>query len=189
MKNILLALVVTCFVAVGCKNETKETKKQTEVTAENIKETSFKVSGMTCEVGCAKSIASKLSKLDGVVEANVVFADSVAKVKFDKTKTDADKLMKYVDGMSNSMYKTSYVRPENCKCEGCKGKTTCSETCKNECNVAAKEKKVSDKKPCEKECCKEKVASGSSCDKPCCATKKEKTACATDCKKACCEKA
>lgn len=140
MKKIIFALLVTCMVAVGCKSEQKEEKTavKTEVKAENVKETTFAISGMTCEIGCAKHIASKLNKKEGVIDATVVFKDSIAKVKYDASKTSEKDLMKYVDGMANNMYKTSEVRPEGCKCEGCKGKTECSETCKNKCNTKAK---------------------------------------------------
>lgn len=133
--------MVICFVTVGCKTKTKETAKttNTEIKAENVKETSFEISGMTCEVGCARTIASKLSKQEGVIEANVVFADSIAKVKFDKTKTNTAKLMAVVEGIGDDMYKTSITRPEGCKCEGCKGKIACSEKCKNKCNKKKKQ--------------------------------------------------
>lgn len=175
MKKIIFALIVTCFVAVGCKNEEKKKEAKTEVAAANIEETTFAISGMTCEIGCAKHIASKLSKVDGVINANVIFTDSIAKVKFDKTKTDAKKLMAYVDGMADNMYKTSeaVVRPPNCKCEGCKGKTTCSEGCKNECNTKVKKKDC--KGDCNKDCCKDnnkKKECKEGCTKACCADKK-----------------
>lgn len=173
MKKALFILMVTCFVVVGCKNETKkEDKKSTEKTAissENIQEASFKISGMTCEVGCAKTIASKLSKKQGVVDAKVVFADSIATVKFDKTKTNKKELMAFVEGVgSGDMYKTCEVNctkskeecskktakcGADCKCEGCEGKAKCGADCK-------------------KDCCKDNT----------------KTACATDCKKECCTK-
>lgn len=184
MKKIILTLLVTCFVAVGCKNEAKEDKKQAiaDVKKENIEGVSFKVSGMTCEVGCAKSIASKLSKLEGVVEAEVVFNDSIAKVRFDKTKTDGKKLMAYVDGMTNNMYKTSDMK-----------------VCEKKCDVSIKEcsKEGAEKKECKdgekKECSKDKnkTAEADKCPNECCKDKAEsKTAASTNnCEKACCEKA
>lgn len=143
MKKVILLVLVTFFTTIACKNETKETKKakKTEVKAANLKEVSFNVSGMTCEVGCARTIASKLSKQEGVVDAKVVFTDSIAKVKFDATKTDGKKLMAFVDGIGDNMYKTSIARPANCKCEGCKGSTECGPNCKNKCNTAKDEKK------------------------------------------------
>lgn len=174
MKKIIFALVVTCLVAIGCKNEQKEEKTavKTEVKAENIESASFKISGMTCEVGCAKYINKNLAKADGVIEANVVFADSIATVKFDKTKTDATKLMAYVDGMADNMYKTSDMK----KCDT--SKKECSDKEKKECKDGEK-----------KDCSKDKTACKAG--EGCCADKTDtKTACVNkDCKMTCCEKA
>lgn len=171
MKKIILALLVTCFVAVGCKNEAKDTKKdiKTAVATENLKETSFKISGMTCEVGCAKTIASKLSKQDGIVEANVVFKDSVATVKYDATKIDEKKIRTFVEGIGENTYKTCDVKcnkskkdcskkekacKKECKCEGCDKLAKCGENCKNGCCLAKTEKKACNTTNCKKECCK-----------------------------------
>lgn len=162
MKKIILTLIVTCFLAIGCKQEPKKqnSNSKIEIAKENIQNAAFAISGMSCEIGCAKHITAKLSKLDGVIEANVIFADSIAKVKFDKTKTDSKKLMSFINGMANNKYKASEksseteVRPIGCNCEGCKGKKQCAESCKNKCNT----KKRACKNNCEKSCCQGKEA-------------------------------
>ena len=91
IQKIILALTFVSFLAVGCKNEAKkeETSKtpKTEVAA-NAKELSLNISGMTCEIGCAKKIASDLSKKEGVLDAKVIFNDSIATVKYDANITN-----------------------------------------------------------------------------------------------------
>ncbi|WP_275315080.1 cation transporter [Tenacibaculum bernardetii] len=145
IQKIIFALTLVSFLAVGCKNEAKKddaTKEEkTEVTA-NTKELSLSISGMTCEIGCAKKIASDLSKKEGVLEANVVFNDSIANVKYDANITNKADLIAFVEGIgSGDMYKASETSKKECK-EGCTmtccakkdtEKKTCDADCKKEC--------------------------------------------------------
>ena len=50
---------------------------------------SLAISGMTCQIGCAKAIQSKLSKKEGVADVVVVFTDSIATITFDSNKKAA----------------------------------------------------------------------------------------------------
>ncbi|WNW01095.1 cation transporter [Tenacibaculum sp. HL-MS23] len=145
IQKIIFALTLVSFLAVGCKNEAKKddaTKEEkTEVTA-NTKELSLSISGMTCEIGCAKKIASDLSKKEGVLEANVVFNDSIANVKYNANITNKADLIAFVEGIgSGDMYKASETSKKECK-EGCTmtccakkdtEKKTCDADCKKEC--------------------------------------------------------
>ena len=155
IQKIIFALTFISFLAVGCKNDTKkeETSKEekTEVAA-NAKELSLSISGMTCEIGCAKKIASDLNKKEGVLEANVVFTDSIANIKYDSNVTNKADLIAFVEGIgSGDMYKASETSKKSC-------------TAKKECNA---------KTDAEKEACKKKVsckkgeADGKECDPNC----------------------
>lgn len=107
MKKIIFAFILASFVLVGCKNEDKKETK-TEVLASNPQEVSLAISGMTCEIGCARTIQSKLSKKEGVLNAQVVFTDSIATVKFDANKTNKKDLIAFVEGIGNGeMYKAT----------------------------------------------------------------------------------
>ncbi|CAM1358405.1 conserved protein of unknown function [Tenacibaculum soleae] len=171
IQKIIFALTFISFLAVGCKNDTKkeETSKEekTEVAA-NAKELSLSISGMTCEIGCAKKIASDLSKKEGVLKANVVFTDSIATIKYDSNVTNKADLIAFVEGIgSGDMYKASETSKKACSAktdaekEACVKKGTCKKGDKKNCMTG-----------CKKECCAK--------------TKSEKTACATDCTKPCC---
>lgn len=143
IQKILFAVVVACFVLTSCKTEEK--KEAVKVVAKDAKVEQFtmNISGMTCEMGCANKIRKDLRGKDGVLEANVIFKDSIATVKYDANVTNKKELMSFVDGIAGGdFYKASEaeIRPPNCKCEGCKGKTECSESCKNECNKTKEEK-------------------------------------------------
>jgi Cu+-exporting ATPase len=112
IKNIAFAVVITLF-AVSCKKEASpETKgvatAKTEIAAENLETASFTIEGMTCEVGCAKTIESKLAGTDGVSEATVDFEAKIATVKFDKTKQSIESLTKIVEKVGGGdLYKVT----------------------------------------------------------------------------------
>ncbi|MGY0407862.1 MAG: heavy-metal-associated domain-containing protein [Polaribacter sp.] len=100
MKKIILAFVIACFVITGCKKDAKKVDTKTETIAANMQTVALNISGMTCEIGCARTIQSKLSKKDGVAEAKVIFKDSIATIKFDANKTSKKELIAFVDGIS-----------------------------------------------------------------------------------------
>ncbi|MDO6674067.1 cation transporter [Tenacibaculum sp. 1_MG-2023] len=163
--KILFILAIVSFLAVGCKNETKKeeaTQEQKTEIAADTKDLSLNISGMTCEIGCARKIASDLSKKEGVLEANVVFNDSIATIKYDANKTSKADLIAFVEGIgSGDMYKASEAAKK---------------TCKTDCTMACCAAKKADKKSCETDCKKE-----------CCTkTETEKKACKEGCTMACC---
>ncbi len=87
IKGIALVLL-SGLTLMACKNDakTEQTEVQTEKTiaADAKMETaSLGIDGMTCEMGCAGAIESKLSALDGVKEAHVDFEGKTATVSFD----------------------------------------------------------------------------------------------------------
>ncbi|WP_299119038.1 heavy metal-associated domain-containing protein [uncultured Tenacibaculum sp.] len=141
IQKILLALTLVSFLAVGCKNEAKKedtNKAPKTVVAADAKELSLNISGMTCEIGCAKKIASDLSKKEGVLEAKVIFKDSIATVKYDANITNKEDLISFVEGIgSGDMYKASEAAKKETK-EGDSdkkesNKQACATDCKKEC--------------------------------------------------------
>ncbi len=195
IQKIVFALALVSFLAVGCKNDAKKEEaskdQKTEVTT-NTKELSLNVSGMTCEIGCAKKIASDLSKKEGVLEANVVFNDSIATVKYDGNITNKADLIAFVEGIgSGDMYKASETSKKACK-EGCT-KACCA---KKECTAktAAEKEACAKKGECKKgDSDKKACTAKTTAEKEACAKKGEckkgeadKKVCAADCKKECC---
>jgi copper chaperone CopZ len=65
-----------------------------------IQTASFTISGMTCEIGCAKIIQSKLSKKEGVTNATVIFSDSIATVAFDRNKTTPKDISSFITSIA-----------------------------------------------------------------------------------------
>ncbi len=87
IKGITLA-VFTSLAFWACKNDaetqTTEAPAEKTIAADAKMETaSLGIDGMTCEMGCAATIESKLSALDGVKDAHVDFEGKTATVSFD----------------------------------------------------------------------------------------------------------
>lgn len=78
-------------------NETPQTEGLNYVTA------TFTIKGMSCEMGCARAIENKLSKLDGMSKANVNFQDEVATVKFDGAKINETLLVSTVTSVNQTL--------------------------------------------------------------------------------------
>lgn len=116
MKKIIL--IVFVFVAYSC-NESKqksidskiETEK--EEVAANYKSIEVEIEGMTCEIGCARLIQSKISKVDGITYAQVNFESKKGLFTFDANKltkeTIAQKINEIAGGDLYSVTKTSDI--------------------------------------------------------------------------------
>ena len=104
IKSIVAFCVLTLFFS-SCKDTASKTatgNKETqagkkEVVAVKLETASFKIDGMTCAIGCAKTIETKLSKMDGVQKATVDFDKKEATVDFDAAVLTPEKLTKAVE--------------------------------------------------------------------------------------------
>ncbi|HEX9827313.1 MAG TPA: heavy metal-associated domain-containing protein [Flavobacteriaceae bacterium] len=96
VKKILLTAVVFVFT-IACKNngnpeiKTVDTESA-DLTANTIDpnitytKAEFGIEGMTCEIGCARTIEKKIAKMDGVKFAKVDFNKKMAMVEYDPAK-------------------------------------------------------------------------------------------------------
>ena len=103
-KSFFLSLFFSSLLLWSCsvdreKPKNKDLKNAISKVAK-IQTASFAISGMTCEIGCAKTIQSKLSKKDGVTDAVVVFSDSIATVSFDSNKTSPKDISSFITGIA-----------------------------------------------------------------------------------------
>ena len=121
-KKSIVTLILTSVLFVGCKEKStdkvsKETattetpKVKKEIAAANLQTASFSVEGMTCAVGCAKTIQEDLTALDGVQKATVDFDTKLATVTFDKTVQTPEKLTTVVEAAADGKtYKVSNIK-------------------------------------------------------------------------------
>ncbi|MDA6072168.1 cation transporter [Flavobacterium sp. AC] len=105
--KIVATFAIASLVLVSCKkeedknlanikSETTVVKEHKAIAAENVQTASFEIEGMTCAMGCAKTIEKELADLDGVEKATVDFDKKTATVVFDKTVQNQEKLTKVV---------------------------------------------------------------------------------------------
>ncbi len=78
----MLTLVVFALFLISCTSKTAIPKV-----------TTFKISGMTCAFGCAKTIEQKLSKTTGIQKAVVNFDNKTAQVNYDSATITTDKII------------------------------------------------------------------------------------------------
>jgi copper chaperone CopZ len=141
VQKVIYSIAIACFILTGCKTEVKK-----EVKKENV---SLAISGMTCEIGCAKTIQSKLSKKEGVLNAKVVFTDSIANIEFDANTTSKKDLIAFVSGIAGGeLYKASETSNN---INSSKKAHACSDACKEKCDMKAN--KMECKKDCKMACC------------------------------------
>lgn len=97
--------------ATNAKAEIETPKVKKEIAAANLQTATFKIEGMTCAIGCAKTIEEELSKLDGVQKATVDFDKKLATVTFDKTIQNPESLTKVVEATGDGKtYKVSNMK-------------------------------------------------------------------------------
>lgn len=95
---------------VTSQKETATTKKEVAV-ATKPETASFKIDGMSCAVGCAKTIEKELADMNGVQNAKVDFDTKQATVNFDADKLTSTDLVKKVEATADGKtYKVSEIK-------------------------------------------------------------------------------
>lgn len=119
MKNISILLVVfLTAITLSCnetksKEQVKENETNQQDVAANYKSIEVEIEGMTCEIGCARLIQSKMSKVDGVTFTKVDFESKKGLFTFDSNKLNeeaiAEKISKIAGGDLYSVSKTTNI--------------------------------------------------------------------------------
>jgi copper chaperone CopZ len=87
--------------AANHETEATATTEKTTAVAAKPETTSFKIDGMTCAMGCAKTIEKELADMEGVQKATVDFDKKEATVEFDAAVLTPDKLYATVEGAAD----------------------------------------------------------------------------------------
>ena len=97
IKTLILFCALAMF-SISCKNEVQPEIKTVEMEPANSSsvhqldpnatyaKAEFGIEGMTCAMGCAKTIEKKIAKMDGVKSAVVDFDTRLAMVEYDVAK-------------------------------------------------------------------------------------------------------
>jgi Cu+-exporting ATPase len=161
LKNIVFVSFFALIVS-SCKNEAQPEVKTVEVEvsekdmAQNIDpdatyaKVEFSIDGMTCAMGCAKTIEKKMAKMEGVKMAKVDFDKRLAMVEYDEAKVTPQSLEEAV-GKVGDVYKVKDMKVvDDFGKEGKVCKADCDKAC---CVNKTEAEKKTCAKDCKKACC------------------------------------
>lgn len=118
----ILTVTLAGLLFVSCKEKTGEKdldttvennapKMKKEIAATNLQTASFNIEGMSCAIGCAKTIEKELNGLDGVQTTTVDFDKKLAVISFDKTIIKPENITKVVEAAGDGKtYKVSNLK-------------------------------------------------------------------------------
>tara|TARA_B110000046_G_scaffold25961_1_gene25760 strand:+ start:1470 stop:1970 length:501 start_codon:yes stop_codon:yes gene_type:complete len=162
-KSILSAAFLLTLVF-SCKNEPKTEIITVETTVEKptqkldpnatYSKAEFNIKGMTCEMGCAKTIEKKLTRMEGVKSATVDFKNELAMVEYDVAKANPSSITKTVISVADNysvenMQTVAAFSGSKKACEKACEKACCTDKLKAEKKACASD--------CKKECCAKKA--------------------------------
>ncbi|EDP72659.1 hypothetical protein FBALC1_16197 [Flavobacteriales bacterium ALC-1] len=161
LKNICAVLILALVIS-SCKNETQPevktvdvevSKKDVAITLDpnaTYAKVEFGIDGMTCAMGCAKTIEKKMAKMDGVKSAKVDFDKRIAMVEYDEAKVSPKSLEETVTKVAD-IYKVKDMKVvESFNVDAKECKADCNKAC---CANKSEEEKKACAKDCKKACC------------------------------------
>ena len=99
LHKALFFVLAFAVLTVSCKKETKivDEMEVHEETPQELKNVEVAITGMTCEIGCAKLIQSKLYKTEGVTFAEISFEKANGKITYDSNRLDDEELKEIIE--------------------------------------------------------------------------------------------
>ena len=114
--KVVVVLLFVTLLFTSCKEKSEENDKsniavQNEQPSEvDLKRIALNIEGMTCEIGCARTIQSKLSKTEGVKLAEIHFEQKNGIVEYDANKVSEKEIVKVVEQIAGGdLYKVTDV--------------------------------------------------------------------------------
>lgn len=115
MMKKAISIFIMAFVLISCNDTKKEVSDEKfaiekQEIAANYKNIAVEIEGMTCEIGCAKTIESKLSKTEGITYSKVSFENKVGKFTYDENKISEEDIAKKIAGIGGgALYKVTKI--------------------------------------------------------------------------------
>jgi Cu+-exporting ATPase len=108
----VMLLFASCEKSVEKKSiETKSIDKKELSADADLKKVALNIEGMTCEIGCARTIQSKLSKTEGIKFAEVNFEKKNGIVEYDANKVSEKEIIAVVEKIAGGdLYKVSDIK-------------------------------------------------------------------------------
>ena len=128
--KLAIGIALTSSIMWSCKNEAEpqvKTVETAEVTTKKeipadakLAKAEFNIEGMTCAIGCAKTIEKKLSEMDGVKSATVDFDKKLATVEYDEASVTTTSLEETVIATSDKYSVNNMKTVESFSTDGAK---------------------------------------------------------------------
>ena len=102
-KILYFFIITTVLFSCNMNNENKldpSIKKEKKELVEDLKNIEVGINGMTCEIGCARLIQSKLYKTDGITFANVSFEDSIGKITYNANQISNKEIKEIIENIA-----------------------------------------------------------------------------------------
>lgn len=108
----VILLLASCEKSVEKKSiEAKIIDKKELSATTDLKKVALNIEGMTCEIGCARTIQSKLSKIEGIKFAEVNFEKKKGIVEYDANKVSEKEIVAVVEKIAGGdLYKVSDIK-------------------------------------------------------------------------------
>ncbi|MBT8318459.1 MAG: heavy-metal-associated domain-containing protein [Lutibacter sp.] len=109
--RIFSVYLVIVLAFISCTEVKKEnTAKEPETIKQEVaavyKNVEVEIEGMTCEIGCARLIESKLSKVEGISYSNVDFASKTGQFTYDTNKISKEDVSEKINAIAGGdLYK------------------------------------------------------------------------------------
>ena len=111
----ILFIALLAINTISCKPGKKEAKTEQTAVEGELKTALINIEGMTCAIGCAKTIEAKLSQQEGIKSAKVDFENKIGTFTYDDKKaceiTISKKINSLLDGKT---YKATPVGKKEC---------------------------------------------------------------------------
>lgn len=106
LKHILLFFTLSSVIF-SCQEKVVQ-KGENISAAQSIQHLEVSIEGMTCEIGCAKLIESKIHKLEGITFSKVNYEHKIGQFTFDTNKISQEELTKNINGIAGGdLYKVT----------------------------------------------------------------------------------
>mgnify|MGYP001626529191 FL=1 len=87
--------------SISCKQNTEKPKKVQTTQKQSLKKIALQIEGMTCQIGCAKTIESRLSKTPGIESATVSFEKRLGEIIFDNNQISESEISEKISSIGD----------------------------------------------------------------------------------------
>jgi len=105
-----ISVIIISFVLFSCNEAKKDAVKEVAKPemAVSYKSIEVDIEGMTCEIGCARTIQSKLSKVEGITYSKVNFEAKKGQFTYDENKLKKEDIITKINGIAGGdLYKVT----------------------------------------------------------------------------------